>query len=142
VIAIKEAGTSLERVRELVALDAVDRARGRGRVDHRRAARGRDGRGGRGRERRARLVADLVHGLRGGDEKRAPARAEKLAPLVTALFAESNPAPLKAALEMMSLCSAELRPPSSRSRRARARACAPRWSERASSRADNEAGAA
>ena len=54
------------------------------------------------------LVCIEIFGHEGGE---APALAEKLAPLITALFAETNPAPLKAALEMMGLCSGELRLP-------------------------------
>jgi 4-hydroxy-tetrahydrodipicolinate synthase len=57
------------------------------------------------------LVAELVHGVLAGSEIRAPALAERLAPLVAALFAETNPAPLKAALALLGRAREELRLP-------------------------------
>jgi len=111
VIAIKESGTSLERVKELVALDALDVLAGEDTWITDALHLGAVGVVGVAANVVPRLVAELVHGLQKGDETRAPALAEKLAPLVTALFAETNPAPLKAALEMMGLCSGELRLP-------------------------------
>ena len=56
-------------------------------------------------------VAELVHALLAGDTGRAPAMVERLAPLTSALFLEPNPAPLKAALEILGLCAGELRLP-------------------------------
>ncbi len=41
----------------------------------------------------------------------APALVEAIAPLVAALSVETNPAPLKAALEILGLCGGELRLP-------------------------------
>lgn len=111
VIAIKEAGTSLERVKELVALGAVDVLAGEDAWIIDALHLGALGVVGVAANVAPKIVAELVHGLQKGDEKRAPALAEKLAPLITALFAETNPAPLKAALEMMGLCSGELRLP-------------------------------
>lgn len=111
VIAIKEAGTSLERVKELVALDAVDVLAGEDAWITDALHLGARGVVGVVANVAPRLVADLVHGLLARDEGRTPALAEKLAPLVTALFVETNPAPLKAALEMMELCAGELRLP-------------------------------
>jgi 4-hydroxy-tetrahydrodipicolinate synthase len=111
VTAIKEAGTSLERVKELVALDALDVLAGEDAWITDALHLGAVGVVGVAANVAPKLVAELVHGLLSGDESRTPALAEKLAPLVTALFAETNPAPLKAALEMMGLCSGELRLP-------------------------------
>ncbi len=111
VIAIKEAGTSLERVKELVALDAIDVLAGEDTWIIDALHLGAVGVVGVAANVAPKLVAELIHGLQAGDETRTPALAEKLAPLITALFAETNPAPLKAALEMMGLCSGELRLP-------------------------------
>jgi 4-hydroxy-tetrahydrodipicolinate synthase len=111
VIAIKEAGTSLERVKELVALDALDVLAGEDSWITDALHFGAVGVVGVAANVAPKLVAELVHGILTHDEARAPALAEQLAPLVTALFAETNPAPLKAALEMMGLCSGELRLP-------------------------------
>lgn len=111
VIAIKEAGTSLVRVKELVALDVVDVLAGEDAWITDALHLGAVGVVGVAANVAPKLVAELVHGLLAGDEARSPALAEQLAPLVTALFVETNPAPLKAALEMMGLCSGELRLP-------------------------------
>jgi 4-hydroxy-tetrahydrodipicolinate synthase len=111
VIAIKEAGTSLERVKEIVALETVDVLAGEDAWITDALHLGAIGVVGVVANVVPKLVAALVHGLLAGDEKRAPALSEALAPLVTALFAETNPAPLKAALEMMGLCGGELRLP-------------------------------
>jgi len=56
-------------------------------------------------------VAALVRACRAGDEQRAAARVEEQAPLVRALFLESNPAPLKHALALLGLAEEELRSP-------------------------------
>jgi 4-hydroxy-tetrahydrodipicolinate synthase len=111
VIAIKEAGTSLERVKELVALDAVDVLAGEDAWITDALHMGALGVVGVAANVAPKLVAELVHGLQKGDEKHTPGLAERLAPLIAALFAETNPAPLKAALEMMNLCGGELRLP-------------------------------
>lgn len=111
VIAIKEAGTSLERVRELVALDAVDVLVGEDAWITDAIHLGAVGVVGVAANVVPKLVAELVGELLARKERRAPALAERLAPLVAALFAETNPAPLKAALAEMGLCSEELRLP-------------------------------
>jgi 4-hydroxy-tetrahydrodipicolinate synthase len=111
VIAIKEAGTSLERVRELVERDDVDVLAGEDAWITDAIHLGAKGVVGVVANLVPRLVGELVHGLLAGDDSSAPILSEKLAPLITALFAETNPAPLKAALEMMELASGELRLP-------------------------------
>jgi 4-hydroxy-tetrahydrodipicolinate synthase len=49
------------------------------------------------------LVAEMVHAFRRGDLEGARELHYKLSPLFKALFLETNPAPVKAALEMMGL---------------------------------------
>lgn len=57
-------------------------------------------------------IAELVRASApGGDSVRAAAIVEEIAPLVRDLFIESNPVPVKTALAMMNLCSAEVRAP-------------------------------
>ncbi len=58
-----------------------------------------------------RQTADLVAACAAGDFRRALPLHERLLPLVKAMFLETNPAPLKAALEMLGLCGGELRLP-------------------------------
>jgi 4-hydroxy-tetrahydrodipicolinate synthase len=59
-----------------------------------------------------REVAELVRVAGpGGDPARTAELTHYLHPLVRDLFIESNPAPLKAALGAMNMCSPELRPP-------------------------------
>ena len=59
-----------------------------------------------------RLVSELVLCCRpGGDRASAAGLSATLAPLVEALFRETNPAPLKAALSLLGLCQAEVRSP-------------------------------
>jgi len=111
VIAIKEAGTSLERVKELVALDAVDVLAGEDSWITDALHLGAVGVVGVAANVVPRLVAELVGELLARKEHRAPQLAEQLAPLVAALFAETNPAPLKAALAQMGLCGDEVRLP-------------------------------
>ncbi|MSR64095.1 MAG: 4-hydroxy-tetrahydrodipicolinate synthase [Planctomycetes bacterium] len=111
VIAIKEAGTSLERVKELVADAAVDVLLGEDSWIVDGLQLGALGVVGVMANVVPRPVSELVHELLAGETGRAPARVERLAPLVSALFLETNPAPLKAALEMLGLCSGELRLP-------------------------------
>lgn len=111
VVAIKEAGTSLERVRELVALGLVDVLAGEDAWITDAIHLGAVGIVGVVANVAPKLVAELVHGVLAGDEARAPALGEKLAPLVGALFLETNPTPLKAALEMLGLCTGEVRLP-------------------------------
>jgi 4-hydroxy-tetrahydrodipicolinate synthase len=58
-----------------------------------------------------RQTADLVGACLEGDYRTALPLHERLLPLVKALFLETSPAPIKAALEMMGMCSGELRLP-------------------------------
>jgi len=111
VVAIKEAGTSLERVKQLVALDQVDVLIGEDTWIVDGLQLGAAGVIGVVANVAPRQVAELVNGLLAGETERAPAQVEALAPLIAALFLESNPAPLKAALEILGLCSGELRLP-------------------------------
>jgi 4-hydroxy-tetrahydrodipicolinate synthase len=111
VMAIKEAGTSLERVKELVALDRVDVLAGEDAWITDAIHLGAIGVVGVAANVVPKLAAELVGELLSGKERRAPQLAEQLAPLIAALFAETNPAPLKAALAMMGLCAEEVRLP-------------------------------
>jgi 4-hydroxy-tetrahydrodipicolinate synthase len=110
-IAIKEAGTSLVRVRELVQGNAVDVLLGEDAWIADGLELGAIGVVGVVANVAPAPVAELVHGLLAGRAEDAPARVERLGPLVNALFLEPNPAPLKAALEWMGLASGELRLP-------------------------------
>ncbi|MFA7074738.1 MAG: 4-hydroxy-tetrahydrodipicolinate synthase [Endomicrobiaceae bacterium] len=56
-------------------------------------------------------VADLVNAVLKGDFKKAVEMHYKFYPLVKAMFVETNPIPVKAAMEMMGLCSGDLRLP-------------------------------
>lgn len=58
-----------------------------------------------------RMVADLCEAALAGKREQAKALQVKLNPLHRALFLESNPIPLKAALAMMGRCGEELRLP-------------------------------
>lgn len=58
-----------------------------------------------------RQTADLVAACAAGDFRLGLMLHEKMLPLVKAMFLETNPGPLKAALEMMGLCRGELRLP-------------------------------
>jgi len=58
-------------------------------------------------------VALLVHEFEKGNNKKAQEIHYKLAPLVKALFIETNPGPVKAALGMMGLCEPDVRLPMS-----------------------------
>jgi len=111
VVAIKEAGTSLERVKELVADGAVDVLAGEDAWIADAIHLGAVGVIGVAANVAPELASELVHGLLAGDAEHAPRQVERLAPLVRALFLESNPAPLKAALALLELCTAEVRLP-------------------------------
>lgn len=111
VVAIKEAGTSLERVKELVEQDVVDVLLGEDGWIVDGLQLGAKGVVGVAANVVPGLVAELVTALLANQLATAPALAENLAPLVRALFLETNPAPLKAALECMGLCESELRLP-------------------------------
>jgi 4-hydroxy-tetrahydrodipicolinate synthase len=56
-------------------------------------------------------AVDLYEAWRQGDANEADARADSLAPLTAALFAESNPVPVKYALEAMGWMKADVRLP-------------------------------
>ena len=58
-----------------------------------------------------RHTADLVEACLEGDYQAALPLHERLLPLVKALFLETSPAPVKAALDMMGLCKGDLRLP-------------------------------
>lgn len=59
-----------------------------------------------------RLIGELVRCCRpGGDRASAAGLSATLAPLVEALFLETNPAPVKSALSLLGLCGDELRSP-------------------------------
>ena len=58
-----------------------------------------------------RETADLCHAMRTGDHVRAAAIHTRLLPLVRALFSETNPGPVKAAMAMYGLCENVLRLP-------------------------------
>lgn len=111
VVAIKEAGTSLARVKELVALDAVDVLLGEDAWIADGIPLGAVGVVGVASNVVPALVKALVQDLLRGNTRQAPAHVERLAPLVAALFVEPNPAPLKHALATMGLCRNELRLP-------------------------------
>lgn len=56
-------------------------------------------------------VADLVAAFRSGDIKKAQALHYKLLPLVRAMFIETNPIPVKTAMELVGMLEPELRLP-------------------------------
>ncbi|MFA6002792.1 MAG: 4-hydroxy-tetrahydrodipicolinate synthase [Elusimicrobiota bacterium] len=56
-------------------------------------------------------TADMCAAFMAGDAKKARALHLKLFPLVKSLFVETNPIPVKAALEIMGLCSGRMRLP-------------------------------
>jgi 4-hydroxy-tetrahydrodipicolinate synthase len=58
-----------------------------------------------------RRVADIFAAYRRGDASVALGIQHELLPLIKALFTETNPAPVKYALELMGKCSGELRLP-------------------------------
>jgi 4-hydroxy-tetrahydrodipicolinate synthase len=58
-----------------------------------------------------RAVVDLVSTCQAGDFARALPLHEKLLPLVKVLFLETNPGPVKAAMEMLGHCSSQMRLP-------------------------------
>lgn len=57
------------------------------------------------------LMSMMTHSQLSGDSETALGMQLSLLPLVRALFCEVNPIPVKAAMEMLSLCSGELRLP-------------------------------
>lgn len=111
VVAIKEAGTSLDRVRELVNGASLDVLVGEDAWIADGLQLGAVGVIGVVANVAPRLVATLVHDLLAKKLERAPELVERLAPLTGALFHETNPAPLKAALARLGLCEDELRLP-------------------------------
>jgi len=112
IVAIKEATTSLERVREVI--ESTDLAVFCG-EDSRIADFMQLGAAGAisvVANLVPREIAELVETARpGGDELRAAELVEFLAPLVRDLFIEVNPVPLKAALSRLKRCSERVRAP-------------------------------
>jgi 4-hydroxy-tetrahydrodipicolinate synthase len=58
-----------------------------------------------------RTTADLCAAFLRGDLRKAQALHWRMYPLIKAMFLESNPAPVKTAMEMVGLCSSEMRLP-------------------------------
>ncbi|HLF18486.1 MAG TPA: 4-hydroxy-tetrahydrodipicolinate synthase [Candidatus Omnitrophota bacterium] len=56
-------------------------------------------------------VAAMVKAFKGGDKAKARQINERLKPLVAAMFIETNPVPVKKAVELLGMCSGELRLP-------------------------------
>jgi len=56
-------------------------------------------------------VVAMINAFNNGDKKGANAINDKLAPLVAAMFVETNPIPVKKAAELLDLCSGEVRLP-------------------------------
>jgi len=111
VVAIKEAGTTLARVQELLQTGALDVLLGEDSWIADGIPLGAVGVIGVASNVVPALVKALVQDLLRGNLSKAPAHVERLNPLVAALFAEPNPAPLKHALATMGLCRNELRLP-------------------------------
>lgn len=112
VIAVKEASGSLDRIKDLIARDEVDVLCGEDGLTADCILLGGIGVVGVVANVAPRAVAELVHCcLPGGDPDRGPAIIENLRPLIEALFLETNPAPVKAALAKLGLCGEELRLP-------------------------------
>ncbi|MEW6073634.1 MAG: 4-hydroxy-tetrahydrodipicolinate synthase [Planctomycetota bacterium] len=112
VVAIKEASGSLERIAALIEQGAVDVLSGEDSLAADSILRGAKGVIGVVANVAPAMMAALVRACRpGGDRESAPTLVEKLRPLFPALFLETNPAPVKAALEHLGLCRGELRLP-------------------------------
>ncbi len=112
VVAIKESATSLARLKELVELERLNVLAGEDSWIADAMQLGAQGVVGVVANLVPKEVSRLVHSFDGEDEPaEAPQIVEFLAPLVTALFLESNPAPLKAALARLGLCREDLRLP-------------------------------
>jgi 4-hydroxy-tetrahydrodipicolinate synthase len=112
VVAIKEAATSLARMKELVALGTLDVLAGEDAWIADGMQLGAVGVVGVVANLVPKEVATLVHAFDATDDPpQAPKLVEFLAPLIQALFLESNPAPLKAALARLGLCREDLRLP-------------------------------
>jgi 4-hydroxy-tetrahydrodipicolinate synthase len=56
-------------------------------------------------------VANMVKAFKSGDKAKARQMNERLKPLVAAMFIETNPIPVKKAVELLGLCGGELRLP-------------------------------
>lgn len=56
-------------------------------------------------------VAAMVAAFNSGSKQKASEINDRLVPLITAMFLETNPIPVKKAMELMGLCSGELRLP-------------------------------
>jgi 4-hydroxy-tetrahydrodipicolinate synthase len=112
VVAIKEASNSLGRAREIQDLSDIALIAGEDGLIAEFMALGAVGVIGVVANIAPREVAELCRVARpGGDPMRTAELVAWLQPLVRDLFIETNPAPVKAALAAMELCSAELRLP-------------------------------
>lgn len=112
VVAIKEAGTSLERVRELVQRTGLSVLCGEDSLTREFVLLGAAGTISVLGNVVPDELAELIREARpGGDPRRAEELAFHLQPLARDLFVESNPVPVKYALSRMGLCSPEVRPP-------------------------------
>jgi 4-hydroxy-tetrahydrodipicolinate synthase len=112
VVAIKEASGSIERIQTLVRTTRMAVLCGEDHLIADAMLAGATGAIGVVANLFPREVGALIRCLSaGGDAARAPALVERLAPITRALFLETNPAPLKAALEAMGVCASELRLP-------------------------------
>ena len=112
VVAIKEASDSLDRLRVLIELDRVAVLCGDDRWIADAMELGAAGVIGVVSNLVPERVAALVHAFdHGANADAAPELVESLTPLVRTLAVETNPGPLKAALECMGLGNGELRLP-------------------------------
>ena len=112
VVAIKETVADVERVRALVASGAIDVLCGEDALLFEYLEAGAVGNIGVTSNLLPDAVAELCRvGRADGDPERARELAASLAPVTRALFLETNPGPVKAALELLGRCSAALRPP-------------------------------
>ena len=112
VVAIKEAGTSLERVRELVPNTGLSVLCGEDSQTREFVLLGAPGTVTVLGNVVPDELAELIREARpGGDPRRAEELAFHLQPLARDLFVESSPVPVKYALSRMGLCRAEVRAP-------------------------------
>lgn len=56
-------------------------------------------------------VVAMINAFNAGDKSKASRINDKLAPLIKAMFVETNPMPVKKAMELLGMCSSELRLP-------------------------------
>ncbi len=111
VAAVKEASTSIERARELAAIEGITVLCGEDALvsDFARA-------GARGSIAVTANVlpdelAEWIETSRNGDHQRAAELSLRIVPIAKAMFVETNPAPVKAALALRGLCEPDVRLP-------------------------------